>query len=105
MIKAVIVGCMDYCFQEQISNLIKYHKLKYGDYDFILIQGGAGNFDQLESHLNTCKKLHNPAKIILSVHEDCGYKAKKEDLIKLYEICKKIFDNKIPIITEYLTLK
>ena len=104
MIPAIVVGCMDYRFQEKIQNLITKNNLSYGDYDLVLIQGGAGNFEQLKQHLITAKTLHDPQLIILTIHEDCGYGSKKNYFNKSMEICRNIFGENIQIIMEYLTL-
>lgn len=103
-IKAVVVCCMDFRFQKAIQELIKENGLEYGDYDLVSIKGGAGNFDQLREHLIVAKKLHNPQQIILTVHEDCGAKAKEEDLSKAVEISQEIFGKNTPIIEKYLKL-
>ena len=104
-IKAIVICCMDYRFQYAIHELIKENGLEYGDYDLVSIKGGAGNFIQLREHLEVAKKLHNPQKIILTVHEDCGAKAKEEDLNNAIIISKEIFGNEIPIIKKYLRLR
>ena len=104
MIKAVIVSCMDYRIQEKIAKIISDYNLNYGDYDLILIQGGAGNFDQLKSHLITSKKLHNPQKVILSIHQDCGYGALNNDFVEALKITKEIFGKNFNICLEYIKL-
>ena len=104
MIPAIVIGCMDFRIQNHIQNIIKQNNLSYGDYDLVLIQGGAGNFEQLEQHLITSKKLHNPQLIILTIHEDCGYGSTKENFDKSVEICKKVFGEYIKIIIQYINL-
>ena len=54
MIKATIVGCIDYRIKKMMAETIRKYNLNYGDYDLI--------------------------SIILVVHEDFGYKSVKEDL-------------------------
>lgn len=103
-IKAIVVCCMDFRFQKAIQKLIKENRLKYGDYDLVSIKGGAGNFQQLREHLLVAKKLHDPQKIILTIHEDCGAKAKEEDFVKATEITIEIFGENIPIIKKYLKM-
>ena len=102
MIKTIVFGCMDYRFQENIQNLLKKYNLNYGDYDLVLIQGGGGNFDQLEKHLITSKKLHNPLEVILTIHEDCGFGSKIKDFNKAISICKNILGKECNISIEYL---
>lgn len=103
-IKSIVICCMDYRFQKAVHELIKDNDLEYGDYDLVSIKGGAGNFEQLRQHLEVAKKLHNPQQIILTVHEDCGAKAKKEDLTTAIKISQEIFGKDIPIIEKYLKL-
>ena len=103
-IKSIVICCMDFRFQKAINELIKESGLEYGDYDLVSIKGGAGNFQQLKEHLLVAKKLHNPQQIILTIHEDCGAKAKKEDLITAIEISQEIFGKDISIIEKYLKL-
>ena len=103
-IKAIVICCMDYRFQKGVRELILDNELNYGDYDMVSIKGGAGNFAQLEEHLIVAKTLHNPQKIILTVHEDCGAKATEHDLQKAIIISKSIFGDEIPIVTKYLKL-
>ena len=102
MIKATIVGCIDYRFQKMMAETISKYNLNYGDYDLISIPGGAGNFNDLERYLKISIKLHNPQTIILVVHEDCGYKCVKEDLGEAYNIVKGIVDKDVSIYIEYL---
>lgn len=103
-IKSIVICCMDYRFQKAVRELILENELNYGDYDLVSIKGGAGNFAQLEEHLIVAKSLHNPQKIILTVHEDCGAKATERDLEKAIIISKNIFGDEIPIVTKYLRL-
>lgn len=95
---------MDFRFQKAVQELIKENGLDYGDYDLVSIKGGAGNFEQLREHLIVSKKLHNPQQIILTVHEDCGAKAKEEDLTTAVQISQEIFGKDIPVIEKYLKL-
>ncbi len=78
--KACIVHCMDFRIQSTIDILLTQLGLSLGEFDRVSVAGGAGNFDQLKKHLEISTKLHHPWEIILTVHEDCGYGAKKEDL-------------------------
>ena len=103
-IKSVVICCMDFRFQKVVQELIKENGLDYGDYDLVSIKGGAGNFEQLREHLIVAKKLHNPQQIILTVHEDCGAKAKEEDLTMAVDISQEIFGKDIPIVKKYLKL-
>ena len=53
----------------------------------------------------TCKNLHNPSKIILTIHKDCGYGVSIGDFDKAIQICKYIFGDNADISTEYLDIK
>lgn len=103
-IKAIVVGCMDYRFQKALHDVIKQNGLTYGEYDMVTIKGGAGNFEQLEAHLPVAKALHDPTKVILTIHEDCGAKATESDFERAIEITKRVFGDDIPIVTHYLRL-
>lgn len=102
MIKAIVFGCMDYRFQKNIQYILEKYNLSYGDYDLVLIQGGASNFKQLKEHLITSKKLHNPLQVILTIHEDCGFGSKITDFNIAIDICKNILDKNCIINIEYL---
>jgi len=104
MIKAVVVGCIDYRYQKLLHDIVLREKLSYGDYDFITIPGGAGNFDILEKYLTISKKLHQPNKVVLTIHEDCGAGVKLEDIKKAVLIARRVFGKYITISTHYLKL-
>ena len=101
-LKAMIVASSDYRYQEQIQNLIKSEGLKYGEYELILIQGGAGNFGQLEAHLKNSYRLLRPKYLFLLVHQDCRYGSKPEDLNKAREIAEEFTTE---VYTCYIKLK
>jgi hypothetical protein len=79
---------MDFRTQGTVDSLIESLGIKgshilgmRGSFDRISVQGGAANFEQLRVHLVTAKRLHECHTAILTVHENCGAGAKKEDLL------------------------
>ena len=88
----LLVHCIDFRFQQAIENLLKTLDFECGDFDRVAVAGGAGNFEVLKHHAPLSKKLHCPNVAILTVHEDCGAGAKKDDLIKAREIAKDLFE-------------
>ena len=95
---------MDYRFQYNMMKIIKRHKIELGEFDYILVAGGAGNFDQLSKHLKLSIKFHNPQEIILFTHADCKAGAKRSDLDKAEEVCRKICKKNIPISSYHINL-
>ena len=88
----ILVHCIDFRFQGTIDKLIRSLGYNPGDFDRVSVAGGAGNFEILKHHAPLSKRLHDPEMIILTVHEDCGAGAKKEDLMT----AKKIVSETIP---------
>ncbi len=75
-----IVGCMDFRIQETTQQLWKSLDLRFGDFDFVGVAGGAANTEQLKKHLKLSNDLHHSREFILTAHEDCGAGATKDDL-------------------------
>lgn len=90
---ALIVHCIDFRFQGAIRKLFNSLGLRHGHFDRLSVAGGAGNFKILEEHAPLSRKLHEPELVILTIHEDCGAGAKKEDLRKARKIAKKSIPN------------
>jgi hypothetical protein len=86
----IIVHCMDPRIQHTMRKLRRQLNVADGHYDLIAVAGGAGNFEQLEKHLELSKRLHASTTAILTVHDDCGAGAKPEDLKKASEIARKL---------------
>ena len=121
---SLVLSCIDYRFWPQALPLLQK---KYGDFDLIEIAGSSKNLTSpleeedrtaLLENIGISIKLHNPHKIILTNHMDCGaYGGSKsfkseEDEITFHrdelEIAKEIVQNKfphLPVTTELLTLK
>lgn len=75
---SVVVSCIDYRFWPQALPLLKE---KYGDFDLIEIVGASKNLTSpiekedktaLLENIEISIKLHNPYKLILTNHIDCG---------------------------------
>lgn len=67
--------------------------IKSGDFDRLSIPGGAGNFEKLKEYLTLSKDLHAASWFILTIHEDCGAGAKKEDLEEAIRIAQEVLPN------------
>lgn len=80
---------MDFRFQQAVDNLIGSQELKPGDFDRLSVAGGAGNFGELQKHLQLAQKLHGVKQAILMTHEDCGAGATRDDLARAAAIAKK----------------
>jgi hypothetical protein len=84
---------MDWRIQKTIDNLLSY--VKQATADRISIPGGAGkNMDLVEKWVGMSCKLHVPSSIILTVHEDCGAGATKDDLIDIFKRVATQYTNK-----------
>jgi hypothetical protein len=91
-----VVGCMDFRIQKTVDNLLEHLNIHQGSFDRVTCAGGAANTDQLKTHLGLSKKLHDSSTAVLSVHEDCGAGAKKEELLKAAETARSLgFDPKL----------
>ncbi|MCA9391623.1 hypothetical protein KC614_00270 [candidate division WWE3 bacterium] len=86
-----VFHCMDFRFQKTFDSLIESLEIELGDFDRVSVAGGAGNFEQLERHLELTTKLHDAKTLVLTVHEDCGAGATRDDLIKAIGIAKETY--------------
>ncbi|OHA15657.1 MAG: hypothetical protein A3G52_00825 [Candidatus Taylorbacteria bacterium RIFCSPLOWO2_12_FULL_43_20] len=89
--KNFIIHCIDFRFQKAHEELISKLGINYGDFDRVAVAGGAGNFEQLRTHAEISNRLHDTDTVILTIHEDCGAGAKKEDFTKAKEIANEFF--------------
>ncbi len=87
--KNIVCTCMDCRIQATVETLLENLGIEKGTYDRLSFAGGAADTVNLEKHLEMSKNLHQSSHAILTIHEDCGAKAKKEDLAS----AKKIADN------------
>ena len=85
---------MDFRFQDVFHKLMQSLDFHDGDYDMVSIAGGAGNFEQLKKHLKLSTGLHQAENIVLTVHEDCGAGATKDDLLKALRETKQAYPNR-----------
>ena len=91
------VQCMDFRTQHTADGLVESLGMKgstllgmRGTCDRVSVQGGAANFEQLKIHLESAKRLHGCSTVILTVHENCGAGAKKEDLQTAARMAKEL---------------
>ena len=83
-----LVHCMDWRIQNTLIKLLQ--ELGEETADRISIPGGAGKYPELvDEWVALSCKLHDPKQIILTVHEDCGAGATKNDLIESLARVKK----------------
>ena len=70
-IGAIIFGCMDSRFQ---SVLHRYAQEQVGqnNYDCVCVKGGGAFVEQVVDHCRVAIQLHQPKRIILTAHENCG---------------------------------
>ena len=101
-IDGVVIACMDYRFVSSVMRYASDVGLGEGTFDLVCIKGGAGNFEQLRSHLITSRDLHDPQSVHLLIHEDCGYEASEADFDEAVRIAKEIFGSEVPILTRFL---
>lgn len=75
---SIVVSCIDYRFWPKALPLLKE---KYGDFDLIEIAGSSKNLTSpaetedetaLLENIGISMRLHNPYRIILTNHMDCG---------------------------------
>lgn len=85
-----VVHCMDFRIQPTIERLLNTIGVEAGDYDHVSVAGGAGNFGQLREHLRLSNKLHDAGSFVLTVHEDCGAGATREDLAESLRIAREV---------------
>lgn len=87
--KALVVHCMDWRIQRAVDELVASLGIVAGEFDRISVPGGAGNSGVLEEYVETSVRLHRPPVAILTVHEDCGAGAKREDLLAAAAVAGK----------------
>ena len=86
----VVVSCMDLRTQSVRRRLINHLQIDDGTFDLVAVPGGAGDFRQLKRCLGVSCRLHSVPEVILTVHEDCGAGARKEDLLRAARIATKM---------------
>ena len=102
-IEAIVFGCMDYRFQGTLHQVVSQRGCRFGNYDCVCVKGGAENEEQVLEHLRVAIKLHQPRRVILTAHEDCGAGAQKECLERTKQLIQNEFET-IQVETCWLTL-
>lgn len=70
--KLLVIHCIDLRFQEAIDADVKSNA-NYGEFDRIAWPGASIDFENVKNAaVNVSLKLHNPEKVIIYEHEDCG---------------------------------
>ena len=91
--KAFVCHCMDLRIQQTVENLLRSLGIALGEFDRVSVAGGAGNFASLNEHLAVSFRLHNPQEIILTIHEDCGAGATKNDFAEAFRLSHQYTEN------------
>ncbi len=86
----VIVHCIDFRTQKAGRKLRRSLGISERDCDVISVPGGAGDIEQIRRCLELSHRLHHTSVAILTVHEDCGAGAKKEDLFSSALVAREI---------------
>ena len=90
-----VVGCMDFRIQKTVTKLLEHLNIPEGTFDRVTFAGGAANMGATQDPFGLSKKLHDSCMAVLSVHEDCGAGAVKEDLFKAADTARSLgFDPK-----------
>lgn len=120
---SLVIFCIDYRFWPQALPLLKE---RYGDFDLIEIAGSSKNLTSpleeedritLLENIGISISLHNPEKLILTNHVDCGayggsknFKSRDEEilfmkteLLKAKGLVEKRFPH-LPVETELLIM-
>lgn len=82
--KLLVIHCIDLRFQEMIDSDVKSNA-KYGEFDRIAWPGASIDFENVKNASDISLKLHNPNKVVIYEHEDCGAYGKDNS----YQIHKK----------------
>lgn len=98
-----VVHCVDFRIQGTIDDLIRSLALAPGEYDRISVAGGAAYYAEVLRQAQICNRLHRPSLFVLTVHEDCGAGAKRDDLKEARRITREASPNAV-IRTFYVKL-
>lgn len=69
--QALAITCIDYRFQEMINEDLKNRSL-WGNVDRIAWPGASKDFENVKQAAMLSLKLHDPEKVIIYEHRDCG---------------------------------
>lgn len=105
--KALAISCIDFRFVTKVRDFLINQGLN-NNYDLIAVPGASLSLPDITQSILTSVNLHNPDKIYIFDHEDCGaYKednSKKAHSINLLK-AKEIIHNdyaKIPVNTYFV---
>ncbi|HEY4694875.1 MAG TPA: carbonic anhydrase [Candidatus Nanoarchaeia archaeon] len=70
-IEALVIRCIDYRFVTQ-SREFKEAKGWINQYDLLTFPGASKNIHHLFDAIEISNRLHQPKKIVIMDHEDCG---------------------------------
>lgn len=68
---AIVITCIDFRFQETITNWL-HKNLGHLEYDRVALGGGVFDFYTILKQVEISNRLHAIKKVILVNHEDCG---------------------------------
>jgi cyanophycinase-like exopeptidase len=77
---------MDFRIQETVEKMLEHLNIQKSTYDRVSFAGGAADKENLKKHLELSQRLHQSSHAILTIHEDCGAGAQKEDLLTAQQI-------------------
>lgn len=69
--EAIAITCIDFRFQEMIDTDLRSRNLN-GNCDRIAIAGASKNHEQALQQAQVSLRLHDPDKVLIYEHEDCG---------------------------------
>lgn len=106
---AVVVTCIDFRFQEYITNWIK-ENFPSQEHDRVALAGGVFGLETVLKQVEISNKLHHIRRVIFINHEDCGaygeegtYEKHVADLQNAASKVKEQF-SKLEVETYYLRL-
>jgi carbonic anhydrase len=69
--EGLIISCIDFRFVTRIRDYLVENNLK-DSYDLITVPGSSLNIKDVVGSITTSFKLHQPSKVYIFDHEDCG---------------------------------
>ena len=106
---AIVITCIDFRFQEGITNWL-YKNLGNVEYDRVALAGGVFDFYTILKQVEISNRLHAIKKVVLMNHEDCGaygkdgtYDRHRSDLGEAERKIEALFPN-LDVETYYIHL-
>ena len=97
--EGLIISCIDFRFVTRTRDYLVKNNLK-NNYDLITVPGASLNVKDVETSIATSFKLHQPKKVYIFDHEDCGaygtdnsIKHHKKNLVEARKTVSKIDSN------------